>query len=79
MIELFPLITKSLSPMKRTSTRDAIIFSFPLLTGLNKSLRTSRETNFRLIQAFNWSKNNFGEIHISQEPEWVFSGLSSPL
>ena len=65
--------------MKRTSTRDAIIVSFPLLTGLNKSLRTSRETNFRLIQAFNWSKNNFGEIHISQEPEWVFPGLSSPL
>ena len=36
------------------------------LTALTKSLRTSREANFRLIQAFNWSKNNFGEIHISQ-------------
>ena len=65
--------------MKRTSTRDAIIVSFPLLTGLNKSLRTSRETNFRLIQAFNWSENNFGEIHTSQEPEWVFPSLSGPL
>ena len=35
-------------------------------TALNESLRTSRETNFRLIQEFDWSKNNFGEIHISQ-------------
>ena len=34
------------------------------LTTLNKSLQTSRETNLRLIQAINWSKNNFGEIHI---------------
>ena len=42
------------------------------LTALNKSLRTSRETNFRLIQAIYWSKNNFGEIHISQGLNWVF-------
>ena len=27
---------------------------------------TSLETNLWLIQAFNWSKNNFGEIHMSQ-------------
>ena len=45
------------------------------LTALNKSLRTSRETNFRLIQAFNWSKSNFGEIHISQGLDWTFRSL----
>ena len=31
------------------------------LATLNKSLRTSPETNFRLSQVFNWSKNNFFE------------------
>ena len=37
------------------------------------------ETNFPLIQAFlNLSKNNFGEIHISQGLDWAFS-LSVPL
>ena len=46
------------------------------LTALNKSLRTSRETNFRLIQTFNWSKNNFAEIHMSQGLDWVFPFLS---
>ena len=46
------------------------------LTALNKSLRTSREANFRLIQAFNWSKDNFGEIHISQGLDWAFPSLS---
>ena len=47
------------------------------MTALNKSLRTSREANnFRLIQAFNWSKNNFSEIHISQGLDWVFPSLS---
>ena len=45
-------------------------------TALNKSLRTSRETNFRLIQAFNGSKNNFGEILISQGLDWAFPSLS---
>ena len=45
------------------------------LTALNKSLRTSRETNFRLIQEFNWSKNNFREIHISQGLDWVFPSV----
>ena len=30
---------------------------------LKKSLRTSPETSFTLIQVFNWSKNIFGEIH----------------
>ena len=48
-----------------------------LLTTLNKSLRTSLETNFRLIEAFNWSKNNFGEIvHISQGLNWAFLSVS---
>ena len=46
------------------------------LTALNESLRISRETIFRLIQAFNWFKNNFGEIHISQELDWAFQSLS---
>ena len=31
----------------------------------NKSLRTFPETSLPLIQAFNWSKKNFNEIHIS--------------
>ena len=48
--------------IKRTSTQEAIIDHY-FLTALNKSLRTSRQTNFRLIQALNWSKINFGEIH----------------
>ena len=46
------------------------------LTTLNKSLQTSRETNLRLIQAINWSKNNFGEIHICQGLDWAFPSLS---
>ena len=33
-----------------------------LSTTLNKSLQTSSETNFPLIQAFKWSQNNFGEF-----------------
>ena len=48
--------------IKRTSTQGAIIDHY-FLTALSKRLRTSRQTNFRLIQAFNWSKINFGEIH----------------
>ena len=48
--------------IKRTSTQEAIIDHY-FLTALNKSLRTSRQTNFRLIQAFNWPKINFDEIH----------------
>ena len=40
------------------------------------SLQTSREANFRLIQAFNWSINNFDEIHISQGLDWAFPSLS---
>ena len=28
-------------------------------------MRTSPEPYFRIIRAFNWSKNNFGESHIS--------------
>ena len=67
-----PLSTKSLWSMKRTSTWGCHY----VLTVLNKSLPTSRETNFRLIQAFNWSKNNFGEIHISQGLDWAFPSLS---
>ena len=43
------------------------------VTTLNKSLRTSSETRFTLIQVFNWSENIFGEIHISQELDWPFS------
>ena len=36
---------------------------------------TSPETNLWLIQAFNWSKNNFGEIHMS----WGLDGALVPL
>ena len=36
---------------------------------MNKSLRTSSRTN---NQAFNWSKNNFVEIRISQGLKWTF-------
>ena len=39
-------------------------------------LETSPETIFRLIQAFNWSKNNFGEINIPQGLDWAFHSLS---
>ena len=39
---------------------------------LNKSWQTSPDTN---SQAFNWSKNNFGEIHISQGLDWAFLSL----
>ena len=31
------------------------------------------ETKFPFIQVFNWSKNNFGEIHISRGLDWAFS------
>ena len=40
-----------------------------------KRFRSSAEISFRLIQAYNWSKNNFGEIHISQRRDWAFSSL----
>ena len=43
-----------------------------LLKTLNKSLRISPDTN---SQAFNWSRNNFGEIHISQGLDWAFLSL----
>ena len=41
-----------------------VTVQFSLAT-LNKSLRTFPETSLPLIQAFNWSKKNFNEIHIS--------------
>ena len=56
-----------------------------LLTMKNKSLWTFPETNFWqepigscfwLIQAFNWSKNNLDDIHISQFPEWAFPSVN---
>ena len=50
-IKSFPLFTKSLSWMKRTSPKEAIIFSLPLSTALNKSLWTSLGGNFRLISS----------------------------
>ena len=53
-----------------------------LSTTLNKSLRTSPETNFRLILAFTWSKNNFGEIHIVSKRlrlDWEIPTHSIPL
>ena len=40
-----------------------------------KRFRPSPETSFRLIQAYNWSKYNFGEIHISQRRDWAFPSL----
>ena len=49
------------------------------LDNTEKSLRTSPETNFRLIQAFNRSTNNFGEIHVSQRLDWAFLSHSFPL
>ena len=47
--------------------RDAFSVHFVLscLKPQIKSLQTSLETNVRLISAFNWSKNIFGEIPIS--------------
>ena len=48
------------------------IVEFSLDNTVKKVLRTSLETNFRLIQALNWSKINFGEIHVSQRPDWAF-------
>ena len=51
-----------------------------LLTTLNKSLRTSPETNFRLIQLFDRSKNNFGDIHMSPGLDLASPSLSlSPI
>ena len=47
-----------------------------LLTTLNNSLQTSLETIFRLAQAFDWSQNNCGEIHISQGLVRSFPSLS---
>ena len=44
---------------------------------MNESLWRSSETNFRLIQAYNWSKYNFGEIHISPKGETGRLPLSS--
>ena len=48
--------------------------AYLLLTTL--VLETSPETIFQLIQAFNWSKNNFGEINIPQGLDWAFHSLS---
>ena len=44
---------------------------------MNESLRPSSETDFGLIQAHNWSQNNFGEIHISPKGETGRLPLSS--
>ena len=54
--------------------REHNVTLFSLAT-LNNCLRTSPETNFRLISKFNWSKNNFGEIHISQGLDWALPYL----
>ena len=34
------------------------------------------EEDSNSVQRFNWSKNNFGEIHISQGLDWAFPSLS---
>ena len=62
--------------MQNICNRDCWILLFPKL---NSSLRTSPEPYFRLIQAFNWSKNNFGESHISQGLNRLGVTLSTPL
>ena len=48
------------------------------LDNTKQKLRISPETNFLLIQAFNWFKNNLSEIHISQRLGLSVS-LSVPL
>lgn len=43
-----------------------------------ESLRTSPENNLRFIlSVYNWSKNSFGEIHVSQGLDWTFLSLSN--
>ena len=55
--------------------QESIISHYSFLKTLNKSLRTSLETIFRLISSACWSKNNFGEIHISFGLDWVCVSL----
>ena len=73
--------SSSLSPRVTASKKKCRIFKWrlfnSLLTKLNKRFRPSPETYFRLIQAYNWSKNNFGEIHVSPKGETGRLPLSS--
>ena len=61
--------------MKRTSTRDAIIFSL-------HSLLDSAELKFADLSgnqfpiSIYWSQNNFGKINIPQGLDWAFPSLS---
>ena len=73
---LSPEIKSSKQKMQNICNRDCWIL---LLPKLNSSLQTSPEPYFRLIQAFNWSKNNFGESHISQGLNRLDVTLSIPL
>ena len=41
--------------------QNTVMATVKFLATLNKTLRTTPETNFRLSQSFNWSKNNFFE------------------
>ena len=41
-----------------------------------EEVRLIMKSNRALIQAFNWSRNNFGEIHIFQGLDWAFPSLS---
>ena len=51
--------------------QEGIISHYSLLKTLNKSLRTSLEP----ISSACWSKNNFGEIHISLGLDWACLSL----
>ena len=43
----------------------------------NKIMQQLINSQFLIkFKRFNWSKNNFGEIHISQRFDWAFSFLS---
>ena len=58
------------------SRREWVRYLLSLFFSLFYKALASRETNFPLIREYNWSKNHFGEIHISQGLVWVLLSLS---
>ena len=58
------------------SRREWVRYLLSLFFSLFYKALASRETNFPLIREYNWSKNHFGEIQISQGLVWVLLSLS---
>ena len=56
----------------KATHQESIMSRYYLLTTQIKVCEPIMKPSFDLCQAFNWSKNNFSQIHIFQGLNWAF-------